>query len=396
MPSKSRRVAFWLLTLTLLYGCLEFFSLFAFHLLDGGFSFAGLAGDRARSAGEIPGQPGATPLALYALHPFVGYTDQASPVVRRTPAEMAEFTSSPQVAVVGIFGGSVAQELSASAVLVQALQASPRFAGRQIRMLVGATGGYKQPQHVAALAYLLSLGARFDVVINLDGFNELSDLTSPHGMSPVFPASWFRMQHDFSDPRQALALGELAVTARRRQQWAALCARPPLGWSVTASLLWRVGDRYLANLAAEQQLALDALGKPTQPLPALPVDDAALQATLVSVAEVWRRGSEQMAALCAASGAQYVHCLQPTRYLNKRLTEEERRAAPNGPGRVVAAGYPELRQRGLAMRAAGLPFHDLTGMFSEEPRAIYRDECHCNQIGQDALARAVARAVLEP
>lgn len=35
-------------------------------------------------------------------------------------------------------------------------------------------GGWKQPQQLLALNYFLSLGQRFDVIVNLDGFNEIA------------------------------------------------------------------------------------------------------------------------------------------------------------------------------------------------------------------------------
>jgi len=33
--------------------------------------------------------------------------------------------------------------------------------------------GYKQPQQLLALAYFLSLGAEYDLIINLDGYNDI-------------------------------------------------------------------------------------------------------------------------------------------------------------------------------------------------------------------------------
>ena len=56
---------------------------------------------------------------------------------------------------------------------VDAIRAIPRFAGKQIWVVSFALGGYKQPQQLMVLAYYLSLGQPLDVVVNVDGFNEI-------------------------------------------------------------------------------------------------------------------------------------------------------------------------------------------------------------------------------
>ena len=38
--------------------------------------------------------------------------------------------------------------------------------------------GYKQPQQLTTLAYLMSIGGQFDLVLNIDGFNEVAASTS--------------------------------------------------------------------------------------------------------------------------------------------------------------------------------------------------------------------------
>src|SRR6185436_6541397 len=56
----------------------------------------------------------------------------------------------------------------------EALNAIPRFANKPIRILSFALGGHKQPQQLMILTYYLSLGQPLDVIINVDGFNEIS------------------------------------------------------------------------------------------------------------------------------------------------------------------------------------------------------------------------------
>ena len=77
---------------------------------------------------------------------------------------------------VGIFGGSVAGwfcQVGAGR-MVEALHARPAFASREIVPICVSHEGYKQPQQLLLLSYLLSRGQTFDVVLNIDGFNEVA------------------------------------------------------------------------------------------------------------------------------------------------------------------------------------------------------------------------------
>ena len=46
------------------------------------------------------------------------------------------------------------------------------LSGRKIDIVRLALPGQKQPQQLMTLAWVQSLGAEFDIVVNLDGYNE--------------------------------------------------------------------------------------------------------------------------------------------------------------------------------------------------------------------------------
>ena len=50
--------------------------------------------------------------------------------------------------------------------------------------------GYKQPQQLLILSYFLSIGQSFDVVVNIDGFNEvaMSPLNDARGLDISMPS----------------------------------------------------------------------------------------------------------------------------------------------------------------------------------------------------------------
>jgi hypothetical protein len=103
--------------------------------------------------------------------------------------------------------------------------------------------------------------------------------------------------------------------------------------------------------------------------------------------------------LAAARGIAYAHFLQPNQYVpgSKPLSGEERRTGfrEDHPYRaVVVEGWPHMRAAGAELRAAGVAFHDLTGLFTERRETLYVDDCcHLNPRGNELLGEAIGRAL---
>jgi hypothetical protein len=49
----------------------------------------------------------------------------------------------------------------------------PALADKEIVLLNFGSGGFRQPQQLLILTYFFLIGQRLDLVINLDGFNEV-------------------------------------------------------------------------------------------------------------------------------------------------------------------------------------------------------------------------------
>src|SRR5205807_2871539 len=97
--------------------------------------------------------------------------------------------------IVAIVGGSLACYFRQYGVerLEDLLKKDPRLAGKRFLFVNLALGGYKQPQQLMTLNYLLALGAQFDILINIDGFNEVAlyefESAGAH-VFPAFPRAW--------------------------------------------------------------------------------------------------------------------------------------------------------------------------------------------------------------
>jgi hypothetical protein len=356
--------------------------------------------------------------AAEVVHPYVGFAvappDSAQgldletlglgvgPFLRERPGDAT---------LVAVFGGSVAASFVGDGGVEQVfdrIRELPELQGRRLVRLSLAQAGYKQPQSLMTLAYLLSLGAKLDAVLLLDGFNEialppLENLT--RGVFPFFPRSWDYRVADLNLASETRALlGEAAFLVRRRSELARAVEASPLRHSRTLLLAWWLADRWISAELAQRRLDLtgERTGERLEYAATGPrwprSDEATLYRDLISV---WKESALEMRALCDAYGIRFHHFLQPNQHVpgSKPLGEEERAvAAPaGGPWAPHAErAYPLLREAGRELRQAGVRFHDLTQVFAGVEEPLYVDDCcHVNARGNALLAEAIARAILE-
>ncbi|MEM9291962.1 MAG: hypothetical protein AAGD01_09800 [Acidobacteriota bacterium] len=364
------------------------------------------------------------------LHPYLGFV--FDPVINQDPARQnAHLEISPQgffqrrgserkpvpergeeagdEAVVGIFGGSVAMVMgfAGEAELLSLLARHPSLEGRPLRVVNYGLGGYKQPQALLTLAYRLSQGERFDLVILVDGFNEIA-LPPVHnvgaGVATEYPRHWEARVAGQPTPDRLGRLAALTAARQRRGSLAESFDVRPLRWSAVAALAWRGLDGAAARRVESRRQELAALEPAARGFQATgPVADEALpggEALYQALASDWANASLAMHHLAAGHGAEFHHFLQPNQYVpgSKPLTAAERRRAfrPQHPYRdPVRLGYPLLRQRGEALRRSGVRFTDLSMLFETVDEPIYVDTCcHLNGFGNQLLARAVGEAVI--
>ena len=415
-----KKVAFRAAYVVALYALMEVCSFFALWAIgarigDGGFSLAGLQADQK---GRVENAPDLFGRGAFALHPYLGYVydpdvhqdgsrgftvgpygfvDQTGPLPRRDKRRV----------IVGIFGGSVALRLAfeAAPVLVQELTSDPRFAGKEIVLVKVALGAFKQPQHLMALNYLLVLGAEFDIVVNMDGFNDVAlDATynRPKGVFPMFPNGWYFLTQDLAaDPATRRLVGRIALFDSVRQSWAG--GFSALSWlhSATLTLFWKAGDQYLANRLSDLRLTLQKGRSAEAPYVTRgPARRYGSEGEIYEdLALFWRNSSLQLDRLCRANGIAYFHFLQPNQYVprSKELTPEERGLAyiQDHPYRVGAEnGYPLLVREGRELIRQGVRFRDLSMIFRDRRETIYVDTCcHLNRLGYEIVAREMVRTI---
>ncbi|HEY7187693.1 MAG TPA: hypothetical protein VH436_14155 [Vicinamibacterales bacterium] len=372
-------------------------------------------------------------LTFDGLHPYFGPThapgapfdipeslrDSASPATRLAtnnfgfvaPFDYPFVKTSDRQFVIGLLGGSVGAwfcQVGAHR-LVENLKHHPYFATRDIVPVCVSHEGYKQPQQLIVLAYFLSIGQSFDLVINIDGFNEvtLGSLNEQRGLDISMPSAMHLEPLVNLVDRASLTpekLRSLNAIEEYKERINRLVAR--LGRTRSAAVHFVLDRLYRsARRSYQQELGhfsnLPSNSTATSLILATPPVKTRTDATVFDdIAASWIRSSMSMKALLDAREIPYVQVLQPNQYhTTRRFSAEEAKIAraPSSPFKTgVERGYPVLlKAADAAQLTKALTFLDATHIFDTEPSPVYIDDCcHYTLRGNQLLADFIATGVL--
>ena len=308
--------------------------------------------------------------------------------------------------VIGIFGGSVGQyfcRIGASR-LEEDLRRNARFTNRELVTLCFSHEGYKQPQQLLVLSYFLSIGQTFDLVINIDGFNEvaLGNINDRYGWDVSMPS------HEHLDPLVNLVnqatltpakLDSLYRITHDRERLNAIAERSNRTHFASIEFVLRQYHAFVRRRYERELVNFDKL-------PSNPPANSVIHVTpkvrarsgeqvFADIAADWQAASLAMNQLLAPRNVPYVHVLQPNQYYSTRaFSDAEKKiafnnASPFKPG--AEHGYPFLEK---ALEAGAL---DAVHVFDNERTPVYIDDCcHFSVIGNGLLADFIARSVIGP
>ena len=348
-----------------------------------------------------PGTPRTDTPAGFATNNFGFATPHDFPYLKKSEREF----------VVGVFGGSVGVWFCQLGMprVVQELSQRPFFRDRTIVPLCFSHEGYKQPQQAVLLTYFLSIGQQFDLVINLDGFNEvaLSRLNQQRGFDLSMPSAMHLeglrtlIDGGTMTPEKLRSLAAIDSDQQRLNGLADRLNRARM--AVMYVLLERYYRVVEARYQAEQArfAALPAASSGSSALHITPpLGHEAPERFFDDVAAMWVRASALMQGALARQGATYVHLLQPNQYATaRRFSDAEAKvalnpASPFKPG--AEQGYPALIAAVNALPATSDRPHifDATRVFDAEPAPVYADDCcHFTKKGNELLADFAVQAV---
>lgn len=405
----KRKLTGVIISLITFFVCAELFSLVWYYFSQGEIFYFS---QRPELALESSGSEAL--LTQFRLHPYTGfvstpgggrnnhgfYFSQDYPYAKSDPSEY----------LIGIFGGSVAEGfgLQGKKELVQRLRQHPFFSDKKIIVLNFALGGYKQPQQLLLLNYYLTMGQELDMVINIDGFNEvaLANLNNENGVDISLP-SVHHMASLIGLVDQSTLTGEKIESLakiNRYKTWAnTLAGQMNRTRLASVYFLLKQGykifhERYVAEktnfgqLASQQSSESMLYFYPAKK----PLEPAVL---FKQIALEWANASILMDQILKSKGIPYFHFLQPNQYYSKKkfgAAEAKIALNENQPYRAgVEKGYSLLLDEGKRLKVQGVDFYSAVDIFDKEAEVVYIDDCcHYNQLGNDILADFIADAIL--
>jgi len=361
--------------------------------------------------GRVTGRP--RWLENEILHPYIGFVPADRVLhgrggVAGTVPPVAPPDRANQV-VIAVVGGSFAEQFAEQGLphLMARLREVPAFRGKTLAGMNAAVGGHKQPQQLMTVAYLLAVGERIDVLINLDGFNEIALHPTENAaarVSPAYPRRWHQRVEGVLSREALHVMLERTALENRRRHLARTFAQAPWPSLNTANLVYLALDHRLeAQLAQADRELLAVEGDSALSIVATgpPIEFKSEREMLAHLADLWRRSSQTLHGLATGAGLRYYHFLQPNQYVpgTKPMGPDERRDALQPAAayrRLVEGAYPLLRDGGRALAGSGIRFHDLTSVFADHPERIYVDACchvdpRGNLIVADKIFDAIAR-----
>ncbi|MEB3339612.1 hypothetical protein [Okeania sp.] len=364
------------------------------------------------------------------LHPFFGYvvkpgifTDEIAGIRINNYGFVSKYDypfikSNKNQFVIGVFGGSVANNFALHTILnevreesgfIQYLKEIPQLKDQEIIILCFANGGYKQPQQLLMLNYFLSIGQEFDLVINIDGFNEVAlsyqnnqqkvELSLPSAQH-ILPLTQLA-NNDMSVMKAIVKISELknhlSIAINKLENcklvlchsWRSLQVKGLLDSYQEEIIKY---DKQVARNSSkiDSSNSLISLKKMSEVLE----DEVAFE----KIAENWYESSLIMSQILAERNILYLHFIQPNQYYQTARVfspEEKIFIIENHPYAIgVRKGYPVLLSQINSLEKANVNIFNAVKIFDKEKEIVYRDDCcHYNMIGQTILDKYIANSI---
>lgn len=371
-------------------------------------------------------------LTKEVLHPYTGYTvdgkvrkkdcliDQNASAFDcyeriRKPDDLAMPKRGPGVLNVALLGGSVAVGTVNGAppkYYQTRLSALPEYKGFKVNLHMLAAGGYRQPQSLMMLNYYYTLGAEYDLIISLDGFNEIAIASNEfkwNKQHPIYPRSWASRVANRIDPQVVTLQAKRVLSNQAHVGRAKFMSNLWARNSPLSNLFWKIlHARYLASESAlilqmeshapdadiPRDFRYEALGPD--------YNFHGWDSVIEDSAKIWARANYLVHGIAESHGATFFHFVQPNQYIDgaKPVMSELERAtafidpAEGGYGLWYKQGYPFLKQQQAWLLDKGVKSRDLTFMYQNHVGPIYIDNCcHVNSEGSAMIVEAIVDTI---
>lgn len=308
-------------------------------------------------------------------HPFFGLSKLdsekiQSPITSEPLFHRISKTDELKPIKILVLGGSVASHMSSSDVIYKydmlAQIINERFATKRFWVYNAAFGGGKQPQQYFKYQYLDLVGFKPDIIINLDGFNEISlsleenfNLKNP----AIFPRSYSKSVHATAVDRSCLRNSNALADLNTRLPFLEL-----LSWI------------YIKNCHKKIQGGEEV---PWWSHQLVEPDEDFVSKSIA----IWEESSNKIFEAASSRGTDYIHVLQPNQYLegSKLFSEEEVEHVlrlKTTYGYHINNHYKRLSFKKLKANN----IRDQRYLFSDFKQTVYADRCcHFNELGMKMI-----------
>ncbi|MEG4445912.1 hypothetical protein QUB47_29290 [Microcoleus sp. AT9_B5] len=319
--------------------------------------------------------------------------------------------------IIGVFGGSVANNFAVDEYVTRRLsdklKTYPEYANKEIIVLNFGNGGYKQPQQLLILNYFLALGQELDLVINIDGFNEvaLSNLNNKAQVEIGMPS----VQH--IQPLTGLANNNLSpeamssileINETKKQLKAGIdklqTCQLALCHAVTSLQVKQLVNNYQqAVVKYDSQVKQSNSDTANSGIVYIPKADFVLPdaAAFDKMASVWYESSIGMNQILSSRKIKYFHFIQPNQYYptKRAFTAKENEIAIDNKSPYIEGvkkGYPVLLSKVDDLQKAGVNVFSAVNILDNTKETVYKDACcHYNSVGDEVLANYVSSSIIK-
>ncbi|MEG4407779.1 hypothetical protein [Microcoleus sp. MON2_D5] len=360
------------------------------------------------------------------FHPFFGFIQKPGPDFRPgfktnnygfiSPYNYPFKKTKPNQFVIGVFGGSVASGYAIfevqNQILPQYLKQLPGLKDKEFIILSFATGGYKQPQQLLVLNYFLALGQELDMVVNIDGFNDvaLSNLNNKNKVDLAMPS----IQHIWplaNFANNSLSTKAMEATLRIQENKTRInqglsslqnCSLAACN-ALTSVYVQHLVNNYKTDLLKFEEERTKQQKDDSASVIYINTNKSVLQDSVAfeEMARNWAKSSIFMHKVLSASNVPYFHVLQPNQYYQTKRVfgEAEKQIAFNKEtpyAKSVQIGYPALFKKFPNLEKNNINILNAVNVFDKNKEAVYVDSCcHYNQAGEEIFSNYVGRSILE-
>ena len=241
-----------------------------------------------------------------------------------------------------------------------------------------AIDGGKQPQQLFKLYYLDLIGLKFDIIINLDGFNELAlTLSENFAINDhlIYPRNYSRLISTFNSSFNCVS--DINIKANR-------FSYIPI---IEFYDLYKIRNCHFSLEGANKNSG-------TRFSEITNYNKTTFDKALKNSIKIWNISSNKINDFSLKNNITYLHILQPNLYLknSKKLTSEELNLL-NYPkyGNIISKHYKTLNLNNLKTQKK----LDLRYVFEENTKNLYRDYCcHLNNLGMHLISLEIIKILI--